>query len=157
MYDNDIALIELEEPLTFSRNLSAVCLPSQTLEVRYMSIFDDLKVFKITQFYSCFWFIFQPTDLCVTAGWGFPTNGDINLELRMFLPVPTYNSKECNATSNYGGFISNSSICAGFKDKDKGPCYVSLKKSYYWHVHRKDYIIDCNLWFNYSRMMKGHH
>lgn len=35
LYNNDIALIELEEPLTFSRNISAVCLPRQPIQVRF--------------------------------------------------------------------------------------------------------------------------
>jgi len=35
LYNNDIALIELSEPLVFSRNVSAVCLPSQSLQVNH--------------------------------------------------------------------------------------------------------------------------
>ncbi|XP_063991709.1 mucin-2-like isoform X2 [Diachasmimorpha longicaudata] len=95
LYDNDFVLIELLEPLVFSRNVSAVCLPSQQ---------------------------FQPRDLCVTAGWGFPMNGDVNLKLN-FLPIPTYDTKECNATSHYAGFIKENYICAGFTGTDKGTCY----------------------------------
>ncbi|KAK0164312.1 hypothetical protein PV328_002956 [Microctonus aethiopoides] len=95
MYNNDIALIQLERPLVFSRNVSAVCLPSQQL---------------------------QPRALCVTVGWGFPINGDVNLKLN-FLPIPIYNTEECNATSHYAGFITKSNICAGFTGTDKGTCY----------------------------------
>ncbi|XP_044588810.1 titin homolog isoform X1 [Cotesia glomerata] len=95
LYNDDIALIQLEEPLVFSRNVSAVCLPNQQ---------------------------FQPRALCVTAGWGFPLNGEINLKLK-FLPIPIYNSEECNATSHYAGFITKSNICAGFTGADKGTCY----------------------------------
>ncbi|XP_074104108.1 uncharacterized protein LOC141530725 isoform X2 [Cotesia typhae] len=95
LYNDDIALIQLDEPLVFSRNVSAVCLPNQQ---------------------------FQPRALCVTAGWGFPLNGEINLKLK-FLPIPIYNSEECNATSHYAGFITKSNICAGFTGADKGTCY----------------------------------
>ncbi|KAK0182266.1 hypothetical protein PV327_000421 [Microctonus hyperodae] len=95
LYNNDIALIQLERPLVFSRNVSAVCLPSQQL---------------------------QPRALCVTVGWGFPINGDVNLKLN-FLPIPIYNTEECNATSHYAGFITKSNICAGFTGTDKGTCY----------------------------------
>lgn len=42
LYNNDIALVELEEPLEFNSNLSAVCLPEKEIE---------------------------PRQLCVTAGW----------------------------------------------------------------------------------------
>ncbi|XP_057336958.1 uncharacterized protein LOC130675357 isoform X1 [Microplitis mediator] len=95
LYNDDIALIQLEEPLVFSRNVSAVCVPNQQ---------------------------FQPRALCVTAGWGFPLNGEINLKLK-FLPIPIYNTEECNATSHYAGFITKSNICAGFTGADKGTCY----------------------------------
>lgn len=74
---------------------------------------------------------FQPRQLCVTAGWGFPMNGEVNLQQYLkFLPVPTYDSEECNATSHYAGFITKDNICAGFTDTDKGPCYVSLGQIY---------------------------
>ncbi|XP_011309490.1 uncharacterized protein [Fopius arisanus] len=95
LYENDFALIELSEPLVFSINVSAVCLPSQQ---------------------------FQPRALCVTAGWGFPMIGDVNLKLN-FLPIPTYDTNECNATSHYAGFIKENYICAGFTGADKGTCY----------------------------------
>lgn len=69
----------------------------------------------------------QPRQLCVTAGWGFPVNGEVDLQQYLkFLPVPTYDSEECNATSHYAGFITKHNICAGFTDTDKGPCYVSI-------------------------------
>ncbi|XP_034937200.1 uncharacterized protein [Chelonus insularis] len=95
LYNDDIALIQLETPLILSRNLSAICLPNQQ---------------------------FQPRALCVTAGWGFPTSGEVNLKLK-FLPVPIYNTEKCNATSHYAGFITKSNICAGFTGTDKGTCY----------------------------------
>lgn len=68
----------------------------------------------------------QPRALCVTAGWGFATNGEVNLKQYLkFLPIPTYDSEKCNATSHYAGFITKDNICAGFTDADKGSCYVS--------------------------------
>lgn len=43
LYNNDIVLIELEEPLVFSRNISAVCLPRQPIQVRIRAIkFSDM-------------------------------------------------------------------------------------------------------------------
>ncbi|EZA49849.1 Atrial natriuretic peptide-converting enzyme [Ooceraea biroi] len=98
LYNNDIVLIELEEPLIFSRNVSAACLPRQTI---------------------------QPRQICVTAGWGFSVNGEMDLQQYLkFLPVPTYDSDKCNATDHYAGFITKHDICAvGFTDVDKGPSY----------------------------------
>lgn len=31
----------------------------------------------------------------------------------------------CNSTKHYAGKISEDSICAGFTDTEKSPCYVS--------------------------------
>ncbi|KAJ8673680.1 hypothetical protein QAD02_004942 [Eretmocerus hayati] len=129
LYNNDIAFVELEEPLTFSRNVSAVCLPSQLL---------------------------QPRQLCVTAGWGFPVNGEVDLQQYLkFLPVPTYDSQECNATSHYAGFITKHNICAGFTDTDKGPCYndegaplMCVSESGRWEIQ--------GLLSHHSRCSRGH-
>jgi hypothetical protein len=48
LYNNDIALIELNQPLTFTRNVGAICLPEKEIE---------------------------PRQLCVTAGWGYTSPG----------------------------------------------------------------------------------
>lgn len=45
LYNNDIALIELGEPLVFSRNVSAVCLPKQPIQVFF---FFSIKYHKKT-------------------------------------------------------------------------------------------------------------
>ncbi|KOC69873.1 Atrial natriuretic peptide-converting enzyme [Habropoda laboriosa] len=97
LYNNDIALVELEKPLTFSRNVSAVCLPKHPI---------------------------QPRQICVMVGWGFSVNGEVDLQKYLnFLPLPTLETEKCNATSHYAGFITKDNICAGFTDTDKGPCY----------------------------------
>lgn len=41
LYNNNIALIELREPLVFSRNVSAVCLPKQPIQV-YLRLINTL-------------------------------------------------------------------------------------------------------------------
>lgn len=38
LYNDDIALVELAEPLVFSRNVSAACLPNQAFQVIQSSI-----------------------------------------------------------------------------------------------------------------------
>lgn len=59
------------------------------------------------------------------AGWGFSVNGEVDLQKYLnFLPLPTYDIEECNATTHYAGFITKDNICAGFTDTNKGPCYV---------------------------------
>ncbi|PSN42124.1 hypothetical protein C0J52_19796, partial [Blattella germanica] len=49
MYNNDIALVELIQPMTFTRYVGAICLPEKEIEQR---------------------------QLCVTAGWGYTSPGD---------------------------------------------------------------------------------
>ncbi|XP_043679037.1 microtubule-associated protein futsch-like isoform X1 [Vespula pensylvanica] len=96
-YDNDIALIELKEPLIFSKNVSAVCLPTYPI---------------------------QPNDVCVSVGWRFPVNGELDLQqYNEFLPMPMYDSNECNTTSHYAGFITKYNICVGLSNIDKELCY----------------------------------
>ena len=48
MYNNDIALVELIQPLSFTRYVGAICLPEKEIEQR---------------------------QLCVTAGWGYTSPG----------------------------------------------------------------------------------
>lgn len=48
LYNNDIALIELSQPLMFTRYVGAICLPEKEIE---------------------------PRQLCVTAGWGYTSPG----------------------------------------------------------------------------------
>ena len=43
LFSNDLALVKLDEPLQFTANVGAVCLPEQEI---------------------------QPRQICVTAGWG---------------------------------------------------------------------------------------
>ncbi|KAJ9589246.1 hypothetical protein L9F63_017545 [Diploptera punctata] len=97
MYNNDIALVELIQPLSFTRYVGAICLPEKEIEQR---------------------------QLCVTAGWGYTSPGEINFSQYLrYLPVPTIDLNDCNSTKHYAGFITAQEICAGFTDADKSPCY----------------------------------
>uniref|UniRef100_A0A1V1FNG4 Putative serine protease 69 isoform A n=1 Tax=Reticulitermes speratus TaxID=60591 RepID=A0A1V1FNG4_9NEOP len=97
LYNNDIALIELNQPLTFTRNVGAICLPEKEIE---------------------------PRQLCVTAGWGYTSPGEINFSQYLhYLPVPTIDLRDCNSSKHYAGFITDDEICAGFTDAEKSPCY----------------------------------
>ncbi|XP_069682379.1 uncharacterized protein [Periplaneta americana] len=97
LYNNDIALIELSEPLMFTRYVGAICLPEKEIE---------------------------PRQLCVTAGWGYTSPGEINFSRYLhYLPLPTMDLRECNSTKHYAGFITDDEICAGFTDGEKSPCY----------------------------------
>lgn len=69
----------------------------------------------------------QPNDVCVSVGWRFPVNGELDLQqYNEFLPMPMYDSNECNTTSHYAGFITKYNICVGLSNIDKELCYVSI-------------------------------
>nr|CAD7425849.1 unnamed protein product [Timema monikensis] len=97
LYNHDIVLIELTQSLEFTRYVSAICLPEKEIE---------------------------PRQLCVTAGWGYTSPGEINFSQYLhYLPIPTIDLNECNSTKHYSGFVTEDDICAGFTDVDKSPCY----------------------------------
>lgn len=72
LYNNDIALVELEKPLSFSRNVSAICLPKHPIQVcilrKYLvpRIFRDISegVFKI-----CGYLLAIPAETDMRDGW----------------------------------------------------------------------------------------
>nr|CAD7264850.1 unnamed protein product [Timema shepardi] len=97
LYNHDIVLIELTQSLEFTRYVSPICLPEKEIE---------------------------PRQLCVTAGWGYTSPGEINFSQYLhYLPIPTIDLNECNSTKHYSGFVTEDDICAGFTDVDKSPCY----------------------------------
>ncbi|KAG8238853.1 hypothetical protein J437_LFUL018678 [Ladona fulva] len=97
LYNHDIALVELAEPLSFTRSVGAICLPEKPIE---------------------------PRQLCVTAGWGYTAPGEINFSQYLhYLPVPTIDLNTCNSTDHYSGFITEDKICAGYRDTIRSPCY----------------------------------
>ncbi|XP_075236537.1 uncharacterized protein LOC142333391 [Lycorma delicatula] len=96
-YDNDIVLVGLKEPLTFTQYVGAICLPEKEIE---------------------------PRQICVTAGWGYTSPGEINFKQYLhYLPVPKISLDECNSSKHYSGFITDDEICAGYTDSSKTPCY----------------------------------
>ncbi|XP_046392051.1 uncharacterized protein LOC124160273 [Ischnura elegans] len=97
LYNHDVALVELVEPLIFTQSVGAICLPEKPIE---------------------------PRQLCVTAGWGYTSPGEMNFSQYLhYLPVPTIELSECNSTKHYSGFITEDKICAGFTDAMHSPCY----------------------------------
>ncbi|XP_068086378.1 uncharacterized protein [Anabrus simplex] len=97
LFNNDIALIELSQPLQFTRYVGAICLPEKDIE---------------------------PRQLCVTAGWGYTSPGEINFSQYLhYLPIPTIDLADCNSTKHYAGFITENEICAGYTDAERSPCY----------------------------------
>ncbi|KAG8436321.1 hypothetical protein GDO86_007431, partial [Hymenochirus boettgeri] len=97
-YANDIALIQLKEPINYNDRIQPACFPSVSANVRYM------------------------TD-CYVAGWGVmkeksTVTADILQEARVGL-IP---SEMCNSSTWYSGKVGGYNLCAGHKEGKIDSC-----------------------------------
>ncbi|XP_025834019.1 trypsin-1-like isoform X2 [Agrilus planipennis] len=95
LYNNDIALLELDSPLEFNNVLRPVCLPSAGRSYSGQS--------------------------GVVIGWGATVeNGHIATKLRE-VEVPILSNEECKKTG-YGNRITDNMLCAGYPEGMKDSC-----------------------------------
>lgn len=91
-FDNDIALVELFTPLSFSQTVNSISLLSQVDENRLLNEDNDL----------------------VVLGWGATKEGGKKVrDLRYIDDLPYVERTRCNSTLVYDGMITSNMICAG--------------------------------------------
>ncbi|XP_034365387.1 transmembrane protease serine 11D [Arvicanthis niloticus] len=86
--DNDIAVVQLERPVTFTRNIHRVCLPAATQSI-------------------------VPGSVAYVTGWGSLTYGGNTVANLQQGEVRIISSEECNEPAGYGGSVLPGMLCAG--------------------------------------------
>ena len=97
--DNDIAMIELKRPLTYSEYVRPLCLV------------EDGETFM--------------NGTCFLSGWGNNVNkqGYHRSPVLKEASLDLVSLEECNSNTSYQGNVSDSFICAGFKEGSTDGCY----------------------------------
>ncbi|XP_051464178.1 transmembrane protease serine 2 [Apus apus] len=123
--DNDVALMKLETPLTFTDTVQPVCLPNPGM-------------------------MFQPNQQCWISGWGAEYQGGKTLNNLNYAMVPLIEHSRCNSVYIYNGMILPTMICAGYLSGgidscqgDSGGPLVTNKNSLWWLVGDTSWGTGC--------------
>uniref|UniRef100_A0A8C4VGJ3 Peptidase S1 domain-containing protein n=1 Tax=Gopherus evgoodei TaxID=1825980 RepID=A0A8C4VGJ3_9SAUR len=95
--NNDVALMKLQTPLSFTDTVAPVCLPNPGM-------------------------MFQPDQQCWISGWGAEYEGDV-LNAVM---VRLIERNICNDVRVYNGLVLPTMICAGYLKGGKDSCQVII-------------------------------
>ncbi|KPP71885.1 hypothetical protein Z043_109160, partial [Scleropages formosus] len=97
-HDYDIALVKLNDPVTFSKDIQPLCLPT----------FNQ---------------IFPPGTKCWTSGFGTTEQGIEKVStLMMDVSVNIIDSKVCNSSTVYPSLITSNMVCAGDLNGGRDAC-----------------------------------
>ncbi|RMC06178.1 hypothetical protein DUI87_15608 [Hirundo rustica rustica] len=123
--DNDVALMKLETPLSFTETVRPVCLPNPGM-------------------------MFQPNQQCWISGWGAEYQGGKTSNNLNFVAVPLIERSRCNAVYIYNGMILPTMICAGDLaggidscQGDSGGPLVTYHHSVWWLVGDTSWGTGC--------------
>ena len=101
-YENDIALMKLDKPVTFNNHVQSICLPNPDLNLNL----QDLN--------------------CVSTGWGkTEQSGKKNPEVLQKIHTQIYDNSVCQKAyySRFRIFIKDSHLCAGSSEGGRGTCH----------------------------------
>uniref|UniRef100_A0A8C0C1G9 Peptidase S1 domain-containing protein n=1 Tax=Buteo japonicus TaxID=224669 RepID=A0A8C0C1G9_9AVES len=123
--DNDVALMKLETPLSFTDTVRPVCLPNPGM-------------------------MFQPDQQCWISGWGAEYQGGKTSNNLNYAMVPLIEHSRCNSVYIYNGMILPTMICAGYLaggidscQGDSGGPLVTNKNSVWWLVGDTSWGTGC--------------
>ncbi|XP_065496742.1 transmembrane protease serine 2 [Caloenas nicobarica] len=123
--DNDVALMKLETPLSFTDTVRPVCLPNPGM-------------------------MFEPNQQCWISGWGAEYQGGKTSNNLNYVMVPLIEHSTCNSGYIYNGMILPTMICAGFLQGgvdscqgDSGGPLVTNKNSIWWLVGDTSWGTGC--------------
>ncbi|GAB0178263.1 transmembrane protease serine 2 [Grus japonensis] len=123
--DNDVALMKLETPLSFTDTVRPVCLPNPGM-------------------------MFQPNQQCWISGWGAEYQGGTTSNNLNYVMVPLIEHSRCNSIYIYNGMILPTMICAGYLgggidscQGDSGGPLVTNKSSVWWLVGDTSWGTGC--------------
>jgi transmembrane serine protease 3 len=96
---NDIAVVQLKTPVTFSETIQPVCLPNSNSKMP------------------------DPGTKCIVAGWGTTSEGGRQSDKLMQVFSPILSDQDCTSTQFYGTEMqADKMFCAGYKEGQKDSC-----------------------------------
>ena len=115
-FENDLAILQLETPITFSEYVKPICLPKKG------NPFLNVKKEEIwNQFLGA---SYDDGQIAKTLGWGkLHAKNDTDPRELQQINIMTWTAKHCRKSSSYPkGAIKDYMICAGMPDGSKDSC-----------------------------------